>query len=143
MKKIYITLITLTSFCFLSSCEELLSKSLDSDVVKKLRAENTTLKIQLDKMQKQIKGVKDETTLKTLIISLYDLRHAVEKYAIENNGNFPVAENLFDLEKEVKTSLPKDFTVESDFLETIKSTQKGYIFIANFNNKKIVVSNLI
>lgn len=143
MKKKYITLLTLLSFCFLSSCEELLSKSLDSDVVKKLRAENTTLKIQLDKMQKQIKIVKDETTLKALVISLYDLRHAVEKHALENNGNYPTAENLFDLEKEVKATLPKDFSLESEYLETIKSTAKGYIFIANFNNKKIVVSNLI
>ncbi|MFN8672180.1 MAG: hypothetical protein U0457_08905 [Candidatus Sericytochromatia bacterium] len=133
----------ITTLSFFTSCEELLSKGFDSDNVKKLRSENNALKIQLDKLQKQIKLAKDENTINSLVISLYDLRHAVEKYALENNGNYPETEDLYALEKEVQPSLPKDFKIDSSFLETIKSTKKGYIFIANFNNKKIVVSNLI
>ncbi|MEK7433941.1 MAG: hypothetical protein AABZ74_12460 [Cyanobacteriota bacterium] len=144
MKRIYLVFVSISLLLLsFSSCEELISKGMDTDTVKKLRTENSALKVQVDKLQKQIKITKDDVALKALVISLYDLRHAVEKYALENNGNYPTSENLFDLEKEVKSTLPKDFSIDSTLLENIKSTSKGYIFIANFNNKKIVVSNLI
>jgi hypothetical protein len=143
MKKIvcslFITIITLS----LVSCEELVSKSFDNETIKKLRTENTSLKVQLDKLQRQLRKDKDEMSAKNLIISMYDLRHAVEKYALNNHNDYPTAENITELNEIVKEYLPKDFTIDLTFLETIKSSSKGYIFIANINDQKIVVSNLI
>lgn len=143
MRKSLSILIVIFSSLSILSCEELISKNFDNENVKKLRAENTSLKIQLDKLQRQMKKDKDDAITKDIIISLYDLRHALEKYALDNNGSYPEAEGLIDLSKVVKSSLPEDFSLESTYLETVKSTTKGYIFIANVNNKKIVVSNLM
>lgn len=143
MRKSLSILIVIFSSLSILSCEELISKNFDNENVKKLRAENTSLKIQLDKLQRQMKKDKDDAITKDIIISLYDLRHALEKYALDNKGSYPEAEGLIDLSKVVKSSLPEDFSLESTYLETVKSTTKGYIFIANVNNKKIVVSNLM
>lgn len=143
MKKNFCSLLLVLCSLTLMSCEELVSQGFDSEAMKKLRAENTSLKIQIDKLQRQIKSNKDEVTTKNIIIALYDLRHAVEKYALENKGNYPEAANINELNKIIQPNLPKDFTIDSSYLETIKSTQKGYIFIANINDQKVVVSNLI
>lgn len=143
MKKSLSSLFVVSILVFQSSCEEIFSKNFDNQELKKVRTENTALKIQIDKLQRQINGNKDEVTLKNLIIALYDLRHAVEKYALDNKGNYPEALNINDLTKIVEGNLPKDFSIDQNYLETVKSTPKGYIFIANFNDKKVVVSNLI
>jgi hypothetical protein len=143
MRSYFSLLIIISASLSLTGCEEFVSKNFDNENVKKLRAENTSLKIQLDKIQRQVKKDKEDAVTKDIVISLYDLRHALEKYALENNGSYPEAEGLIDLSKIVKSSLPEDFALESTYLETIKSTTKGYIFIANVNNKKIVVSNLM
>ena len=85
MKRTYLVFISISLLLLsFSSCEELISKGMDTDTVKKLRTENSALKVQVDKLQKQIKITKDDVALKALVISLYDLRHAVEKYALEN-----------------------------------------------------------
>lgn len=126
-----------------NSCEEILSNFFDSENLKKLRIENTNLRIQIDKLQRKIKENEEKILVKDLVISLYDIRHAVEKYSINNRGEYPVAENLKDLLSIVKPYLPKDFTMDSTYIETIKSSPKGYIFIANYKDQKIVVSNLI
>lgn len=139
LRSLLITVILLTQ----TSCEEIFSNSIDNQELKKIRTENTALKIQIDKLQRQINKDKDEATLKNLIIGLYDLRHAVEKYALENKGSYPDALNINELTKIVGNNLPKDFTIDQTYLETVKSTGKGYIFIANFNDRKVVVSNLI
>lgn len=131
------TLITQTS------CEELFSKGFDNEEIKKVRTENTSLKIQIDKLQRQINRNKGDVELKNLVIALYDMRHAVEKYALENKGSYPEALNINDLNKIIEPNLPKDFAIEQKYLETVKSTPKGYIFIANFGDQKVVVSNLI
>ncbi|GIW21359.1 MAG: hypothetical protein KatS3mg068_0366 [Candidatus Sericytochromatia bacterium] len=126
-----------------NSCEEVLSNFFDSENLKKLRIENTNLRIQIDKLQRKIKENEEKILVKDLVISLYDIRHAVEKYSVNNRGEYPVAENLKDLLSIVKPYLPKDFTMDSTYIETIKSSPKGYIFIANYKDQKIVVSNLI
>ncbi|MBC7473756.1 MAG: hypothetical protein H7263_05650 [Candidatus Sericytochromatia bacterium] len=143
MKRSIFIIFIILSITTLTSCEELFSQGLDTQAFKKLRTENTNLKIQIDKLQRQIKTNSGDVTTKNIIISLYDLRHAVEKYALENKGNYPEAENISDLTKVIKNNLPKDFIIESSYLETIKSSTKGYIFIANINDQKVVVSNLI
>lgn len=125
------------------SCEELFSKGFDNEEIKKIRTENTGLKIQVDKLQRQINRNKGDVELKNLVIALYDMRHAVEKYALENKGNYPEAKNMTELTKIIEANLPKDFSIQQQYLETIKSTTKGYIFIANFGEQKVVVSNLI
>ncbi len=143
MKKIVFGLI-ISIFTFsLISCEELVSKSFDNETIKKLRNENTTLKVQMDKLQRQLKKNNEQIASKNLIISMYDLRHAVEKYALNNHNEYPSAENITELNEIVKAFLPKDYSIELSYLETIKSSVKGYIFIANINEQKIVVSNLI
>lgn len=143
MKKSLSSLFIITILFFQNSCEELISSTIDDKEMKKVRAENTALKIQIDKLQRQINKDKDKVILKDLIISLYDLRHAVEKYALDNKGNYPEAKNINELSKIIEGNLPKDYTIDQTYLETIKSTTKGYIFIANFNDRKVVVSNLI
>lgn len=130
-------------FVFLTSCEEVVSSFFDNDTLKKLRTENTNLRIQLDKLQRQGKDYEQTILVKDLIISMYDLRHAVERYASNNRGEYPNAENLKDLSDIVKQYLPKNYTLDSTYVETIKSSVKGYIFIANIKDQKIVVSNLI
>lgn len=126
-----------------TSCEEVLSNFFDSENLKKLKIENTNLRIQVDKLQRKIKDGDDKLIVKDLLISLYDLRHAVEKYSVNNRGEYPLAENLKDLVEIVKPYLPKDYIMNSAYIENIKSSPKGYIFIANYKDQKIVVSNLI
>lgn len=143
MKKSLYSLLVLVILVTQNSCEEIFSKGLDNEALKKIRTENTGLKIQIDKLQRQIKKDKEELTTKELVISMYDLRHAVEKYSQNNQGDYPDAENVTELIKIVKEFLPKDYTIDASYLETIKSSAKGYIFIANIYDQKIVVSNLI
>jgi len=144
MKK-FICCLFLISVLFLSSCEEFISKGLDNDTIKKLRSENTSLRIQADRLQSELKQANNVVLTKDVIIFMYDLRHGVERYAASNNGEFPTAENANELTKIIIPYLPKDFSIgdRSTYMETVKSTPKGYIFIANVNNQKIVVSNLI
>lgn len=143
MKKFFCIISAVLVLFLLSSCEEIISGSFDNETLKKVRSENTSLRIQIDKLQRQIKEDQEIVLTKDLIISLYDLRHAVEKYALSNRGEYPAAENIKDLIQIVKPSLPKDFSIDYSYLETVKSSAKGYIFIANINQQKIVVSNLI
>ncbi|MFN8578552.1 MAG: hypothetical protein U0354_17115 [Candidatus Sericytochromatia bacterium] len=143
MKKSLSSLFIITILIFQNSCEELISNNIDNQEMKKVRSENTALKIQIDKLQRQINKDKEQVVLKDLIISLYDLRHAVEKYALDNKGSYPEAKNFNELSKIIEGNLPKDFMIDQTYIETIKSTTKGYIFIANFDDRKVVVSNLI
>jgi len=143
MKKSLCSLFVLTLLFSLNSCEELFSQKMETDAVKKMRTENTSLKLQIDKLQRQVKKDKADSVTKELIISMYDLRHAVEKYSQKNNNEYPNAENVTELIKIIKEFLPETYKIDASYLETIKSSPKGYIFIANINEQKIVVSNLI
>jgi hypothetical protein len=141
--KIFKVLLLIGLLLLNTSCEEIISSFFDSENLKKLRMENTNLRIQIDKLQRKIKEEEEKVLVKDLIISLYDLRHGVEKYSINNRGEYPTAENLKDLISTIKPYLPKNFSMDSTYIETIKSSPKGYIFIANYKEQKIVVSNLI
>ncbi len=143
MKKSLCSLSIILTLFTQNSCEELFSRGFDNQEIKKIRVENTNLKIQVDKLQRQINKNKGEVELKNLVIALYDMRHAVEKYALENKGNYPQALNINELNKIIEINLPKDFSIEQKYLETVKSSAKGYIFIANYQDQKVVVSNLI
>jgi len=140
-KKILILL--LISPFLLSGCEELISKSFDNETLKKLRSENTNLRIQIDKQQRELKAKEEKIFLSEIMIDLYDLRHAMEKYALSHRGEYPETENLKELTDIVKIYLPKEYSIDITYLETVRSSAKGYIFIANVNGNKIVISNLI
>ena len=62
MKKNLCSLIVLVFLFSMNSCEELFSKGFDNEALKKLRTENTSLKIQIDKLQRQIKKDKEVYT---------------------------------------------------------------------------------
>lgn len=103
---------------------------------KKLTQENTDLKEKL--AQAEAEGVMNK-----VVVALYDLRHALEKYAQQNDGKYPVADNLTDIQARLKSYLPDNFEVDPAYLERMRSQLKGYIMIANVKGREIVVSNLL
>lgn len=103
---------------------------------RKLTQENTDLKEKL--AQAEAQGVMNE-----VLVDLYDLRHALEKYAQQNEGKYPVADNITDLQARLKSYLPDTFEIDPAYLERMRSQQKGYIMIANVKGREIVVSNLL
>jgi len=103
---------------------------------RKLSQENTELKEKLS--QAEAEGVMNK-----VLVALYDLRHALEKYAQQNEGKYPVADNITDLQARLKNYLPENFEVDPAYLERMRSQQKGYIMIANVKGREIVVSNLL
>lgn len=105
-------------------------------MVKKLEQENTSLREKL--AQAEAEGV-----LNKVLVSLYDLRHALEKYAQQNEGKYPIADNITDLQLRLKSYLPENFEVDAMYLEKARSKVTGYILIANVKGREIVVSNLL
>lgn len=103
---------------------------------KKLQNENSDLKERLAKAEA-------EGVMNKVVVALYDLRHALEKYAQQNEGKYPVADNLADMQTRLKSFLPENFELDQSYLERMRSQVKGYIMIANVKGREIVVSNLL
>ncbi len=111
--------------------------------IEKLQKDNRRLNKEVTLLQDQLAKAQAEGILNKVLVSLYDLRHALEKYAQQNDGNYPVADNIIDLQARLKNYLPENFEVEAVYLERVRSQLKGYIMIANVKGREIVVSNLL
>lgn len=109
----------------------------------KLQKENRQLRTQVEKLSKQLAQAEAEGVVNQVLVSLYDLRHALEKYALKNQGQYPYANNINDLQAILKGFLPENFAIEAVYLDKVRSQQTGYIMIANVKGREIVVSNLL
>lgn len=125
-----------------SGCEELWPTD-PSQSVQVLQKEKAQLTEQVNRLQQENAELKDRSSVQGVTIALYDLRHATERFASIRKGIYPEALGLSELQASIKGYLPESFSLDPTVLETIKSTTKGYIFIANVKGQKIVVSNLI
>jgi len=128
-----------TLFCLLS-CEGFFGEGMS---VTELKKENAKLQIQVDTLNRELGKTRNELLIKTMIIKLYTIRHALEKYAFDNKGEYPVASTLQEIQAAVSKYLPNQFEVDMNYLEGAKSSERGYILIATVKEQKIVVSNLI
>lgn len=111
--------------------------------MERLQKENRKLTKDLTTLQERIAKSEAEGIMNKVLVSLYDLRHAMEKFAQENEGKYPVADNITDLQTRLSRHLPENFEVEAVYLERVRSQQRGYIMIANVKGREIVVSNLL
>lgn len=125
-----------------AGCDVLLGGE-DAASVKQLKKEKGDLALQVERLTRENGQLHDENTVQKVMIGLYSLRFATERYAAAHHGSYPEAASLTDLQAIVTKNLPANFSLDAAFLETIKSSDKGYIFIANVRGQKIVVSNLI
>jgi 5-hydroxyisourate hydrolase-like protein (transthyretin family) len=130
------------SLSVLSGCDVLLSGD-DATSVKALKKEKSDLTLQVERLTRENGQLRDENTVQKVMIGLYALRFATERYAASHHGSYPEANSLAELQAIISKNLPANFTMDTAFLETIRSSDKGYIFIANVRGQKIVVSNLI
>jgi hypothetical protein len=126
----------------LTGCDVLLGSE-DAVSVKQLKKEKSDMALQVERLTRENGQLRDENTVQKVMIGLYSLRFATERYAASHHGSFPEANSLTDLQAIVSKNLPANFILDTAFLETIRSSEKGYIFIANVRGQKIVVSNLI
>lgn len=115
----------------------------ESASVKQLKKDKSELSLQVERLTRENGAMRDETSVQKVMIGLYSLRFATERYAAGHHGSFPEANSLTELQGIVAKNLPGTFQLDTAFLETIRSSEKGYIFIANVRGQKIVVSNLI
>lgn len=127
----------------LTGCDVLFAAGDEATSIQQLKKDKSELSLQVERLTRENGKLRDETTVQKVMIGLYALRFATERYAATHRGSYPEANSLPELQGLVSSSLPKDFALDSAFLETIRSTDKGYIFIANVRGQKIVVSNLI
>lgn len=111
--------------------------------IEKLQKDNRKLQTENEQLKEKVAQAEAEGIMNKVLVALYDLRHALEKYAQQNEGKYPVADNINDLQERLKSYLPENFEVEPIYLERIRSQQKGYIMIANVKGREIVVSNLL
>jgi predicted nuclease with TOPRIM domain len=111
--------------------------------ITKLQKENQKLEKEVNDLRDRLARSEAEGVVNKVLVSLYDLRHALEKYALENNGIYPTATNINDLQTRLRKHLPENFEVEAVYLERIRSQSKGYIMIASVKGREIVVSNLL
>ena len=111
--------------------------------ITKLQKENQKLEKEVTELRERLAQSEAEGVVNKVLVSLYDLRHALEKYALENNGTYPTATNINDLQTRLRKYLPENFEVEAVYLERIRSQSKGYIMIASVKGREIVVSNLL
>lgn len=140
VKRLFFIFCILFMALFTLSCEELFGESMS---VTELKKDNTKLQIQVDNLNRELGKAKDEILIKTMIIKLYTLRHALEKYAFDNKGEYPVSTTLQEMEMAISKYLPNQFEVDANYMEGAKSSERGYILIATVKDQKIVVSNLI
>lgn len=111
--------------------------------IEKMQKENQRLEKDVTLLRERLAQSEAEGIMNKVIVSLYDLRHSLEKYAQQNNGEYPVADNINDLQSRLKNYLPESFEIEAIYIERIRSQQRGYIMIANVKGREIVVSNLL
>lgn len=111
--------------------------------IDKLEKENRKLQQEVVDLKEKVAKAEAEGQVNTILVALYDLRHALEKYAQQNEGQYPVADNVEDLQTRIKSYLPETFVIEPNYLERVRSQQKGYIMIARVKGREIVVSNLL
>lgn len=111
--------------------------------IEKMQKENQRLQKDIVTLRERLAQSEAEGIMNKVIVSLYDLRHALEKYAQQNAGEYPVADNINDLQARLKNYLPESFEIEAIYIERMRSQQRGYIMIANVKGREIVVSNLL
>jgi molecular chaperone GrpE (heat shock protein) len=128
----------------ISGCQQLKSTwERPAKEMERLQKENRKLTKDVTTLQERIAKSEAEGIMNKVLVSLYDLRHAMEKFAQENEGKYPVADNITDLQTRLNRYLPENFEVEAVYLERVRSQQRGYIMIANVKGREIVVSNLL
>lgn len=111
--------------------------------MERLQKENRQLRQEVESLREKLGRSDAEGVVNQVLVALYDLRHALEKYALQNNGEYPYANNINELQSILKSYLPESFTIEAVYLEKIRSQKRGYIMIANVKGQEIVVSNLL
>lgn len=111
--------------------------------MEKLQKENQKLEKELSRVREQLAKSEAEGIMNKVVVSLYDLRHALEKYAQAHDGEYPIADNINAVQERLVNYLPEDFEVEAIYLERVRSQKRGYIMIANVKGREIVVSNLL
>ncbi len=137
-------LATLLSSGVFSGCDQLKETwERPAKQMEKLTKENRKLTKEVARLQEQVAKSEAEGIMNKVLVSLYDLRHALEKYAQDNEGKYPLADNITDLQTRLTNYLPEGFEVEAVYVERIRSQQRGYIMIANVKGREIVVSNLL
>lgn len=144
MRKLFAgCLLALTLFS-VSGCQQLKSTwERPAKEMERLQKENRKLTKDLATLQERIAKSEAEGIMNKVLVSLYDLRHAMEKFAQENEGKYPIADNITDLQTRLSRYLPENFEIEAVYLERVRSQQRGYIMIANVKGREIVVSNLL
>ena len=135
-------LVALSLAFSLAGCDVLMGGE-ESASVKQLKKDKSELTLQVEKLTRENGLMRDENSVQKVMIGLYSLRFATERYAAGHHGSYPEANSLTELQGVVSKNLPGNFQMDTAFLETIRSSDKGYIFIANVRGQKIVVSNLI
>lgn len=128
----------------LSGCEEIDKLFGDNNKqLLRLRKQNEQLQKQVDTLNGKLEEARADSKVNTILVSLYDMRHALEKYALDNKGKYPYASNINELQSIIKSYLPDGFEIEPTYLEKVRSQERGYIMIANVKGREIVVSNLL
>ena len=144
MLKWFASLALVLTVFSVSGCQQLKSTwERPAKEMERLQKENRKLTKDLTTLQERIAKSEAEGIMNKVLVSLYDLRHAMEKFAQENEGKYPVADNITDLQTRLSRHLPENFEVEAVYLERVRSQQRGYIMIANVKGREIVVSNLL
>ena len=144
MSKLIASLSLATTLLILSGCEQLKTTwERPAKEMERLQKENRKLTTEVATLKERIAQSEAEGIMNKVLVSLYDLRHALEKYAQENEGQYPLADNITYLQTRLKRYLPENFEVEAVYIERIRSQQRGYIMIANVKGREIVVSNLL
>lgn len=111
--------------------------------MEKLQKENQQLRQEIETLRQKLAYSEAQGVVNEVLVALYDLRHALEKFALQNNGEYPHANNINELQSVLKNYLPENFSIEAGYLEKIRSQKRGYIMIANVKGQEIVVSNLL
>lgn len=144
MSKLFASLSLATTLCLMTGCDQLKTTwERPAKEMERLQKENRKLTKEVATLQDRIAQSEAEGIMNKVLVSLYDLRHALEKYAQDNEGKYPLADNITDLQTRLNRYLPENFEVEAVYIERIRSQQRGYIMIANVKGREIVVSNLL
>jgi molecular chaperone GrpE (heat shock protein) len=131
-------------FLLLSGCENLQAMwEQPAKQMERLQKENRQLRQEVESVREKLARSDAEGIVNHVLVALYDLRHALEKFALQNNGEYPYATNINELQSILKSYLPENFAIEAVYLEKIRSQKQGYIMIANVKGQEIVVSNLL
>lgn len=144
MRKRFASLTLALALFSVSGCQQLKNTwERPAKEMERLQKENRKLTKEISLLQERVAKSEAEGIMNKVLVSLYDLRHAMEKFAQENEGKYPLADNITDLQTRLSRHLPEDFEIEAVYLERVRSQQRGYIMIANVKGREIVVSNLL